>query len=69
MITLSIDNTEAKVSLNYSETIGHRIKIELHGEADSSHHLVEACFDLVDKLARIEKISHQSEEWRKRGSY
>jgi hypothetical protein len=50
--------------LTYSKTIGGKPKIYIEGEGDLEHHLVEGLFDILDRLARMENVSHQSKEWR-----
>jgi hypothetical protein len=66
MIEINLKNNEVGISLKYSETVGGKIKIDILGEADLSHHLIEGLFDLIDKLARMEKVGHQSGEWRRK---
>ena len=66
MLELTQKTKEVNISLQYSETIGGKIKIDIVGEGDFSHHLIEELFMLMDKLARMEKIGHQSSEIRQR---
>lgn len=64
MIELSIKNKEVNITLNYSKTIGGKPKVDIKGEGDLSHHLVEGLFDIIDRLARMEEVGHNSSEWR-----
>lgn len=66
MIELKRESKESNITIKYSEVIGGKCKIDILGEGDLSHHLIEDLFMLLDKLARQEKVGHQSEEWRKR---
>lgn len=66
MIELNRKSKETDIKIKFSETVGGKCKIDILGEGDLSHHLIEDLFDLLDKLARQEKVGHQSEEWRKR---
>ena len=63
MIELKKQDKEVNITLRYSESLAGPAKIDILGEADLSHHLIEGLFDLVDKLARMERIGHQSAEW------
>lgn len=63
MIEIKRETKETKIIVKYSETIGGRCKIDILGEGDLSHHLIEDTFLMLDKLARQEGISHQSIEW------
>lgn len=64
MIELHKKDKEVNIKLKYSEPIGGKVNIELIGQGDFGHHLIEGLFDLVDRLARMERVGHQSEEWR-----
>ena len=66
MIELNKVDKEIDICIKYSHTIGGKAKIDVLGEGDFSHHLIEGLYDLIDKLARMEKVGHQSDEWRKR---
>ena len=66
MIELKYKTKEVDITLKYSESIGGEVKIDILGTGDLSHHLVEGLFEVMDKLARQEKVGHQSDEWRKR---
>ena len=66
MIELNKKDKEVDIKLTYSKTIGGKPKIYIEGEGDLEHHLVEGLFDILDKLARMESVSHQSKEWRDR---
>jgi hypothetical protein len=66
MIKINLITKEVDILLKYSESVGGKVKIDILGEGDLSHHLIESCFDLLDKLARTEKVGHSSEEWRKK---
>jgi len=66
MVKVETHTNEVDITLKYSETIGGKVKIDILGEGDLSHHLIEELFGLIDRLARQEKVGHQSEEWRKR---
>ena len=65
MIEIKRKTNETDITIKYSETIGGKVKIDILGDGDFSHHLLEDLFILLDKLARQEKVGHQSEEWRK----
>ena len=64
MIILTKKDKEVDITIKYSETIGNKPKLDLLGSGDCNHHLIEGCFDLLDKLAKMEKVGHQSSEWR-----
>ena len=64
MIEINKKDNEVNIALKYSQTIGGKVKIDILGEGDLSHHLIEGVFDLIDKLARMEVVGHQSNEWR-----
>ncbi|MCU0822114.1 MAG: hypothetical protein MUC95_06535 [Spirochaetes bacterium] len=66
MIELKKKDKEVDITLKYSQTVGGRVKVDILGEGDLSHHLIEGLFDLVDRLARMEVVGHQSSEWRQR---
>ena len=66
MIEIKKIDKEVNITLKYSDSIGGKAKIDILGEGDLDHHLIEALFELIDRLARTEKVGHQSEEWRKR---
>ena len=66
MIELKYKTKEVDITLRYSEPISGKVKIDILGEGDLSHHLIEELFGLLDKLARMEKVGHQSAEWRNR---
>ena len=66
MIEIKKQDKEVNITLKFSESIGGKCKIDILGDGDLSHHLIEGLFDIVDKLSRMEKCGHQSEEWRKR---
>jgi len=66
MIEIKRKTKETDITIKFSESVGGKCKIDILGEGDLSHHLIEDTFDLLDKLARQEKIGHQSAEWRKR---
>lgn len=66
MIEIKKQDKEISITLKYSETIGGKVKVDILGEGDFSHHLIEGLFDLIDKLARMETVGHQSGEWRTR---
>lgn len=66
MIELKHKTNEVNICLKYSESIAGKVKIDILGEGDLSHHLIEELFSLIDKLARMEKVGHQSDEWRSR---
>ena len=66
MLELKRKTKETDITIKFSETVGGKVKIDILGEGDFSHHLIEDTFDLLDKLARQEKVGHQSEEWRKK---
>ena len=65
MITLNTKNKEIDITLKYSETL-EKVKIDILGEGDLSHHLIEGLFDLIDRLSRMEKVGHASKDWRTR---
>jgi hypothetical protein len=64
MIELKLKNKEVDITIQYSQKIGGKPNISLTGEGDLSHHLIEGCFDILDRLARMESVGHQSKEWR-----
>jgi hypothetical protein len=64
MITLIKKDKEVDIKLEYSETIGGIPKVTIDATGDLSHHLIEGLFEILDRLARMETCSHQSEEWR-----
>jgi hypothetical protein len=66
MITLTSKNKEVEVSLVYSQELGSKPSISIEAKGDLSHHLIEGVFDILDKLAKMENCSHQSNEWRKK---
>ena len=66
MIELRHKTKEVDIALKYSETVGGKVKVDILGEGDLSHHLIEELFGLVDRLARQERVGHQAEEWRKK---
>lgn len=66
MIEITKKDKEVNITIKYSEPVGGKPRIDILGEGDFGHHLIEGVFDLLDKLARMEKIGHQSEEWRNR---
>ena len=66
MIEIKTHTKEVNIALKYSESVGGKVKVDILGEGDLSHHLIEELFGLIDRLARQEKVGHQSEEWRKR---
>ena len=66
MIEIRQKTKEVDITIKFSDTIGGPVKIDILGSGDFSHHLIEELFALIDKLARMEKVDHQSEEWRTR---
>ena len=66
MIEIVKQDKEIDIKLRYSQSIGGKVKIDILGEGDLSHHLIEGLFDLIDRLARMETVGHQSSEWRNR---
>lgn len=66
MIELKRKSKESDITIKFSEAIGGQCKIDILGSADLSHHLIEDLFALLDRLARQEKVGHQSEEWRRK---
>ena len=64
MITLIKKDKEVEIKLELKTPIGGEPTISIEGKGDLLHHLVEGVFDIVDKLARMEVISHQSKEWK-----
>jgi hypothetical protein len=64
MIEIKQKTKEVDITLKYSQSVGGKVKIDILGEGDLSHHLIEELFGLIDKLARIETVGHQSFEWR-----
>lgn len=67
MIELKRKTNEVDITLKYSESIGGKVKVDILGEGDLSHHLIEELFAVIDRLARQERIGHQSDEWRRNG--
>ena len=66
MIELIKKDKEVDIKLIFNKTIGGLPTIEITATGDLEHHLVEGLFDILDKLARMDSISHQSSEWRNR---
>ena len=64
MLTLTKKDKEVNITIEYNHTVGGKPKITMTGEGDLSHHLIEGCFDILDRLARMEQVGHQSKEWR-----
>lgn len=64
MITLTKKDKEVNIEIKLHTQLGRKPYIELTGEADLIHHLIEGVFDIVDRLSRMEGIGHQSKEWR-----
>ena len=69
MVELYIKNNEIDIELKYQDKVGGKPSVSISGSADLTHHLIEGLFDIVDKLARIEKVGHQSNEWINRRNY
>ena len=63
MITLTKKDCEVDITVVYSEKVGGTPTVQIHGTGDCSHHLIEGLFDVIDKLANMEKVGHQAEEW------
>jgi len=63
MIELTKKDGEVEIKIRYQKKLGGRPTIELFGTGDFDHHLIEGCFDIIDKLASMEGVGHQSEEW------
>ena len=66
MIKLIKKDKEIDIVIEYSNKIGGLPTIHLYGTGDFDHHLIEGCFDILDRLASMEKVGHQSSEWIKR---
>ena len=66
MIEIRRKTKEVDIVIKYSESVGEGVKVDILGTGDFSHHLIEEMFGLLDKLARMEKVGHQSQEWRDR---
>ena len=66
LITLNKKDNEVDIKITYSQTIGGKPRVEITAEADLSHHLIEGLFNILDKLARMEGVAHESREWRER---
>lgn len=66
MIELTKKDGEVDIKLTYTKTIGGLPKIVIEATGDLEHHVVEGMFDVLDRLARMESISHQSKEWKDR---
>lgn len=64
MITLTKKDKEVDIKLELKTPIGGKPSIYIEGTGDLLHHLVEGIFDIVDRLARMETIGHQSSEWK-----
>ena len=64
MITLVKKDKEIDITLTLSTPVGTKPKITIEATGDLLHHVVEGIFDIVDKLARMETIGHQSKEWK-----
>lgn len=65
MITLHKKTKEVDITLKWSKTIGGNYKIDILGDGDLSHHLVEELFMILDNLSRMEEVSHKSIEYTK----
>jgi imidazoleglycerol phosphate dehydratase HisB len=65
MLELKRKTKEVDITIKYSDSIGGKVKVDILGEGDFSHHLIEELFGLIDKLARMETVGHQSSEWRR----
>lgn len=65
MIEIKKQDNEVNITLKYSQSVEGKVKVDILGEGDLSHHLIEGLFDLIDRLARMEVVGHQSAEWRK----
>lgn len=63
MITFNKKDREVDISLTFSKKIGGQPTVAIHGVGDDTHHLIEGLFDIIDKLANMEEVGHQSEEW------
>jgi hypothetical protein len=68
MIELTRKTKEVEIKVAYSESIGNGVKVLIEGKGDLSHHLIEELFGMIDRLARMEKVGHQSEEWFRKGA-
>ena len=55
---------EVDIVVNYREPIGGPVKLNIEASGDFSHHLIEELFGVIDKLARMERVGHCSQEWR-----
>jgi len=65
MITLTHKDKEINITLTYSNLIGEKPKITIEGKGDLPHHLIEGLFEILDKLARMENVGHQSKDVRR----
>lgn len=66
MIVLEKKDKEVDIVLQYSSKVGGQPTLQIHATGDFSHHLIEGVFDVLDKLASMENVGHQSDEWIKR---
>lgn len=65
MLEIKRQTKESNITIKYSETVGGKVKIDILGEADLSHHLIEDTFDLLDKLAMCENKLYIPQEIQK----
>jgi len=66
MIKLEKIDKEVNVVLTYNETVGSKPKVTIDATGDFPHHVIEAVFEIVDRLSRMERIGHNSSEWTRR---
>ncbi len=66
MIVLKKKDKEVDIVLQYSIKVGGLPTLQIHATGDFSHHLIEGVFGIVDELASMENVGHQSSEWLKR---
>lgn len=64
MVEIKSKNNEVDILLQLKTSFGEKPKIYIEGTADLIHHLIEGVFDIVDKVARMESIGHNSKEWK-----
>ena len=55
-------NKEVEITLEYSEKVGAKPELTLTGKGDLPHHLIEEAFNVLEKLARMERVPHQRRE-------
>ena len=58
MIKLIKKDKEVQIELEYEETL-RDARVSITGRGDMAHHLIEGLIDLVNRLARMERVPHE----------